>query len=345
MKGRVAILDQIAGRPAAALVVDGKLQDFLIDPVSQAAPVPGAVFRAVCGRPLKGQGGMMLRLPDGAGFLRQGRGLRPGQTLLVQVTGYAEAGKAIPVTNRVIFKGRYAIVTPGAPGINLSRTIRDEEERVRLLEIATEAMAKGEAGLIIRSTAEFADDTEIAGDITSLLEIHSKISPEGHSSTPELLLEGPGAHALAWRDWGQVDNVSDAPGEFEAQGVLEMIDQILSDKVSLSGGATAFIEPTRALIAVDVNTGSDTSSAAGLKANIALSRDLPRQLRCRGLGGQITIDFAPLSKKDRPQVEQALKSAFRSDSIETALVGWTPLGHFELQRKRERLPVAESLRL
>ena len=122
-----------------------------------------------------------------------------------------------------------------------------------------------------------------------------------------------------------------------------MIDALNSSKHPLPSGAYAYVEPTRALVAVDVNTGPDTSPAAGLKANIALARDLPAVLRCRGLGGQITIDFAPLSKKDRRQLEQVLKSAFRKDPVETALTGWTPLGHFELQRKRERLPIAENL--
>ncbi|MCB1331935.1 MAG: ribonuclease E/G, partial [Maritimibacter sp.] len=80
--------------------------------------------------------------------------------------------------------------------------------------------------------------------------------------------------------------------------------------------------------------------AAGLKANIALARELPRQLRCRGLGGQIVVDFAPMPKKDRPALEQVLRAALRADPVETALAGWTPLGLCELQRKRERRPLA-----
>ena len=102
------------------------------------------------------------------------------------------------------------------------------------------------------------------------------------------------------------------------------------------------VEPTRALVAVDVNTGPDTSSAAGLKANIAAARALPRALRLRGLGGQIVVDFAPMPKKDRRTLDQVLTSAFRADSVETALVGWTTLGHVELSRKRERLPLTEA---
>jgi Ribonuclease G/E len=94
---------------------------------------------------------------------------------------------------------------------------------------------------------------------------------------------------------------------------------------------------------VDVNTGPDTSPAAGLKANIALARELPRQLRLRGLGGQVVLDLAPMPKKDRRVFEDALRAAFRRDDIETVLAGWTPLGHYELQRKRARVPLTDVI--
>ena len=70
---------------------------------------------------------------------------------------------------------------------------------------------------------------------------------------------------------------------------------------------------------------------------------VPRPFRRRGLGGQIIIDFAPLRKTDRKRIEEALKAAFRRDPVETSLAGWTPLGNFELQRKRERRPLSELL--
>ena len=104
------------------------------------------------------------------------------------------------------------------------------------------------------------------------------------------------------------------------------------------------IEPTRALVAVDVNTGTDTSPAASLKANIAAARDLPRQLRLRGLGGMVTVDFAPMPKRDRATLEQQLRAAFKGEAAETSLAGWTPLGNYELQRKRDRMPLAEAVR-
>jgi Rne/Rng family ribonuclease len=101
------------------------------------------------------------------------------------------------------------------------------------------------------------------------------------------------------------------------------------------------VEPTRALVAVDVNSGADTSPAAGLKANIAAARDLPRQLRLRGLGGQVVVDFVPMPKKDRSALEQALRAALKGEAAETSLVGWTQLGLFELVRKRDRHPLSE----
>ena len=129
MKGRVVALDILRGRPAAALIVDGVLEDFLIDPADDA-PVPGAIYRGIVDRPMKGQGGVFVKLPDGAmGFLRQVSGLAPGQPVLVQVSGAAEPGKAVPVSMRLLFKSRYAILTPEAPGLNVSRRIRDEAVR------------------------------------------------------------------------------------------------------------------------------------------------------------------------------------------------------------------------
>jgi len=225
------------------------------------------------------------------------------------------------VTDRVIFKGRYVIVTPGAKGINVSRQIRDEEERVRLLEIVHDTQAPESGfGLIVRSGADGARLAEaVMADV---------------DGPPELLVDAPDAQDLAWRDWPKAEHVTG----FEAHGVLDALALLEGAEARLPEGSL-FIEPTRALIAVDVNTGGDFSPAAGLKANIACARALPRELRCRGLGGQITLDLAPMAKKDRRQFEQTLRAAFKADPVETALVGWTPIGHFELQRKRERLPL------
>lgn len=342
MKGRTVVLDEISGRKAAALVVDGQLDDLLVDG-PEDVPTPGSILRAMVGRPLKGQGGVMLTLPDGdTAFLRQTRGLSPGSALLVQVTGYAFEGKAVPVTTRLIFKGSYAIVTPDAPGLNVSRQIKDDETRDALMLLASEAELPEGAGLILRSASAGADEDDVLEEIRAMAALSQAVLDDAEGRQAELLVAGDDAHALAMRDWS-ADAFDDAPEAFARHGVTEMIDALREPVVALPGGASLVIEPTRALVAVDVNTGPDGSPAAGLKANIAAARALPRQLRCRGLGGQITVDFAPAPKKDRRQIEASLKSSFRQDAVDTVLAGWTPLGHFELQRKRERLPLSETL--
>ena len=345
-KGRLVILDQIQGRDCAALIDNGRLTDLLIDPEGDA-PRPGAIYRAKSLRPMKGQNGVMLDLGGGhTGYLRHAKGISAGETMLVQVSTHAEGNKASPVSPKLLFKSRYCIVTPDAKGLNIARKIRDEEERDRLLEIAHEALygADPSLGLIIRSVSEGIEADAIFDDITAMRTAAEAVVAE-HAGAPDLLFEAEPAAQIAWREWvdPDPDEVMQEPGGLELLGFQDAIEDLLSPAATLSGGAWMAIEPTSALVAVDVNTGNDTSFAAGLKANLAAAKDLPRQLRLRGLGGQIVVDFAPMPRKDQRQVEQVLRAGFKADGIETALVGWTGLGHFELQRKRERLPLQEVL--
>jgi Ribonuclease G/E len=341
MIGRIVLLDEIKSRPAAALVVDGQLQDLAIDPDSDA-PLPGAIYRAVADRPMKGQGGLFVKLPAGSGFLRQTSGIAPGLRLLVQITGPAEAGKAYPVTLRLLFKSRYAIVTPQAPGLNISRRIRDDEARAELEALAAAGMAGApeDLGLILRSACLGADDDEIAEDITAMRELAVAVLADTEGG-PELLVEGAGAHETAWRDWADPAPDEVIEGGFADHGVVEMIDALLTPRVALGEGHM-MVEPTRALVAVDVNTGNDTSPAAALKVNIAAARELPRQLRLRGLGGQVVIDFAPMPKKERAILDQVIRAAFKSEA-EVNLAGWTTLGLYEMTRKRDRLALVDVL--
>ncbi len=342
MKGRLIALDHIEGREAAALMVDGQLDDLIVAQAS--GPIPGSIYRAEVGRQMKGQGGVIVSLGDGhKGFLRGVKGAAPGDRLLVQVTGHAEAGKATPVTPKLLFKSRYAIVTPDAPGINISRAVRDEDIRDALLLTAHEVMGAGGFGLIVRSSAAQADADAIAEDIEAMRALAEDVVSQADGK-PALIHAGDGPHLIAWREWTAPARVETDAGCFEDHGVLDQIDTLSKPHVGLPAGFTMFVEPTRALVAVDVNTGGDTSPSAGLKANIAAAKALPTQLRLRGLGGQITIDLAPMIKRDRKPFEVALRSAFKADPVDTTLVGWTPLGHFELQRKRERVPLREVLR-
>ena len=342
MKGSQVLFDQIAGKGAAARIVDGCLDDLLIDPPEDRLR-PGAIYRAKVGRPMKGQGGIILETPDGTVFLRQSKGLSQGDTVLVQTTTFAEPGKATPAALKLLLKSRFCLLTPGAAGRNLSKAIRDEERRVELQEIIHSIALPEGTGLVVRTAAENADDGEIADDLTALADLTASLMSEPREGAPEKLLEGPTASEMALRDWPHPDVFEDTPGCFAEVGVDDMIDDLRRPLVRFPDGSM-FVEATRALVAVDVNTGGNTNVAAGLAANIAALRALPRALRLRGLGGQIVLDTAPMAKRDRSRVEDAARAAFRADRIETSFVGWTPLGHMEYLRKRERLPLKEALR-
>ena len=343
MKGRQILIEPLPdGGHAAALMVDGRLQDLLIDPAAtEATPRPEAIHRAVPGRPMKGLGGVIVDLGGGQnGFLRSQRLPAPGRPLLVQVTGWAEPGKAPPVTTRLVLKGRAAILTPDAPGRNVARGLRDPGRRAALTALAAQAMADADPslGLILRSAAGDAPDAAIAAEIAALhAEWQALASLAG--GAPECLRPAPGAAAEALRDWRDGgESLREAPTALADAGVWEDVAALRRPEVPLGRGSMT-IEPTRALVAVDVNTGGDVSASAGLAVNLAAAAELPRQLRLRGLGGQVTVDFAPFARSERPRLERALEAALRVDGVDTTLAGWTPLGHLELQRKRARRPL------
>ena len=204
----IVLLDTLKGRPAAARLVDGRLEDLAIDP-DDDRPLPGAIFRAVADRPMKGQGGLFVKLPGGSGFLRQTAGIAPGQRLLVQITGPAEAGKAHPVTTRLLFKSRSAIVTPEATGLNVSRRIREDALRADLEALARRAMAGADdsLGLILRSACAGAGDDEISADIAAMRDLAQAVLAD-LAGGPELLVEGAGAHETAWRGWADPEPYS-----------------------------------------------------------------------------------------------------------------------------------------
>ena len=223
MKGRHVVLDTLGGRRAAALLIDGQLDDLIIDPPSDGPPVPGTIFRGIVDRPMKGQGGVFLKLPGGeTGFVRQSRGLSPGQAILAQVTGYAEPGKAVPLTLRLLFKSKYAIVTPGAPGRNVSRQIRDETQRTELTALANSVGLQDGTGLILRSDAADGVADDIAEDVTAMADLSEAILAETEGPV-ERLVDGADAHTCAWRDWGHPELIETDPGSSMRRGCSTLL--------------------------------------------------------------------------------------------------------------------------
>lgn len=228
MKGRQIVIGQVFGRNAAALMQDGRLEDLIIDPTGVMPFAPGAICRARVDRLVKGQGGVFLRLPDGAqGFLRDRHGLREGQSLIVQVSGSAEDGKAIPVSARLNFRGRHVIVTPTAPGVNVSRRIRDAALREALTAMGEAAIAEltDPPGIVFRSIAAAADPDEIAAELHGLLDLATAVLADSEGQ-PELLLDAPEPAEAAWQDWADPapDDIQDGPDAFALSGAQDSVE-------------------------------------------------------------------------------------------------------------------------
>ena len=352
MKGRVLLIGEMgAGRTGAALVADGVVEDFAIDPPS-GVPPHGAVVAAKVGRPAQGKQAFFAETVSGSSvgeplFIRANRALRQGEEVQVQLGAYAEDGKARPATTDILHKSRFFVLTPGRPGLNVSRQIRDTDEAARLRMAVGDVV--GETGLIIRTAAAGQPVEVLEADVAALLDdaAGGAASSAHRMAECEWTAEAPDFIGYTGQLGPLIPSLEPLAREgdsdpFEHFGVWDALAAALDDRLDLDGSAWMSVEPTRALVAVDVNSGADFSHAAGLKANTAAIRALPRALRLRGLGGQIVVDAAPLAKKDRRQIEQTLKATLRRDPIETSFAGWTPLGHMELQRKRERWPLRQS---
>ena len=165
------------------------------------------------------------------------------------------------------------------------------------------------------------DADAISDDINAMYDLADNVMSQT-SGDPALLMPAPTAEMKAWRNWvnPDPDEVIKETNSFETMGIWDHIEKLKHSKSKLPNGASMIIEPTSAFVAVDVNTGNDFSLSAGLKANLAVAKELPNQLSLRGLGGQIIIDFAPSPKKDRKLIETALNSSFRKGKIDTVVV-------------------------
>ena len=355
--GRILVLDHAGARSLAARLADGRLEDLLIDPVDPDQPAPGAIYQARITRPLKGLGGAIVELGRGQqGFLKARSGLSPNALLPVQVNTTPTPGKPPGVTTRIALKRRSVIVFPGRPGIGFSRTFGADDilrAGLRGMVESIPGLDPESTGIVFRGACEHMNLSDIRDELDEAGGDACQILVAADPEKPGLRLAAPTAAQRARVDWmhPEPDDVLDETGSFDTLGIWDMIGAIRTPIARLpgtsggtaspSGGPTLILERTHALVSVDVNAGGRFSPDAGYRTNLDAARELPRQLRLRGYGGQVVVDFAPMPRRNRQSVESVLARAFREDPVETALAGWTPLGHFELQRKNERFPLED----
>lgn len=361
--GRRRILLYADGvREWAALTVGGRLEDLYAEDLGRyTGPRLGQICAARIDRLSAGGGAAFVDLGGGHdGFLTQAAGLAAGDGVLVQVDRFSQGNKEARVTRAVSVSGRWLVLVAARAGVRISRRIADPALREELEDQL--APFAEDARIVVRTAAAAADPEAIAAEAQAL---HGRLAElEGIAAAgpakPLVPAPGPAARGLdRWLTGGPAEiigagtalataltegppaEVTEAEDENALLRIDELDDQIRGlhrPRVELGGGAWISVEPTEALVAVDVNTGAAGIGRAGLQA----AREIPRQLRLRGLGGITVIDFPRGSDEDEERVEQALDEALREEGGRA--FGWTRTGLYELVRTRDRRPPGECFR-
>ena len=307
--------------------------------------------------------------------------LRPGQTILCQVTKNPIGAKGARLTQEVSLPGRFAVLVPNSTAFGISKRLGDNERR-RLRRIIDEVRPAGH-GLIVRTAAEGASAEELQRDVDTLVGQWSAIEAEAkRSDAPGLLYREPDLAVRILREelnsdyrgvviddrqlyeqvQAYVGNVSPELAErveyydtaveplpiFERYHVHEQLHKALDRKVWLPSGGSLIIERTEALTVIDVNTGKNVGKTnleeTVYRNNLEAAEEVARQLRLRDIGGIIVIDFIDMEiRENRDKVAAALRSALARDKTRTQVFDISELGLVEMTRKRISEGLLESL--
>jgi len=348
---RLLLLGRREGAAEAALLDDGVLQDFLRAP-EDGAPEPGAIHLARVARVHDALGLVFLSL-EGGGTATLEAGAAPpaeGDLAIVQIAAAAHGDKPARARRSVALVGRAVVLRPGGRGTRLPRDAAGDR---RLDSMAAEAAASAGEGfaLALRSAARDAAPGAPAREAASLAASWRMVaSRAAHLSRPALLRAEDAARRAALPllrarpdavvaggrrerdalgDLG-VEAVIEAPagGLLAAHGVEEQLALATAPRVAIPGGGTLWVEETRALVAVDVDSGEGGREGLGARA----ARELARVLRLRDCMGAIVVDFPRENEAGRRAALRALEDGMRLDRRAVSLLGWTRGGLCEMRR-------------
>ena len=299
--------------------------------------------------------------------------VRKGDTLLVQVTKEPISTKGPRVTAHVSLPGRFLVYMPDSNHVGVSRKIDDREERARLRALAREILPDDAGGVIVRTVGEELTRETFERELTGLLGTWKQIKRRSsRARAPAAIHREAKLTKGIIRDLfsEKVDSliIDDAKVYDEVRGYLDSVDpslvervklydeaQPLFDKyeieseileafqrrVTLASGGYIIVEPTEALVSIDVNTGRYTGKKDPektiLRTNIDAAREIARQLRLRDIGGIIVCDFIDMeSLQNREKVLQELRLHLSRDRARTKAFEISDLGLVEMTRQRVR---------
>ncbi len=345
----------------AVAVAGGQAVDISREPADRRL-APGSVHAARVAR-IVPQVGAILDLEGGLKALLDlagGRTPAQGEILRVQIVEPPSGDKLARAAARVTLAGRYALVVPGGRKPSISKRTA-APKREMLQGLAGRLHVEGE-GLVLRAGAAYAEPAAVevevarlralgaglvAGDAPKLLladdpfaAIARTLAPQDEPaivcSTHEIATAARlGLKAHFPELVAMVVHQRDGGSVFERHGVSDTLGTLEHARVDLPGGAWLSIEPTAALVAIDVNLGNAT--AEPVTVDVAAAREVARQLRLRDLGGLVVVDFLRVAKPgERARIVEALKRASASDRRRVDVLGYTAGGTVELTRSRSR---------
>ena len=308
--------------------------------------------------------------------------LRRGQELLVQVEKDERDNKGSALTTYLSLPGRYMVIMPGSDSAGISRKVEQEGARKKLKEIVAGMNIPEGIGYIIRTEAVGRPPEELQKDLDNLVGMYNGIKQHAaeikgagevyrdsgliirfirdyfSDDIDEVLVDSKEACREAkefFRDnMPKCEKLVKLHKEkrpiFSRFQLEEQIDQIYEKRVALPSGGSLIIEPTEALVSIDVNSGKSSGERGiedtAFKTNMEAAEEVARQLRLRDLGGLIMIDFIDMrDRKHNHEVEKTLKQALKMDKARVNLGRISEFGILEMSRQRIAKTLNDAIHL
>ena len=300
--------------------------------------------------------------------------IKPNQVILIQVIKDERGQKGAALSTFISIAGKYIVLMPNTPkGGGISRKIFNPSDRKKIRTILNEIEIPKEMGLIVRTAGSNKTKNEINNDLSTLINTWSQIKDTAiNSIAPSLIHQESEIIKRTLRDMFDDDTqniiIEGNEGYKKAQAFMKMImpssvkkvkkyrgkvslfieekieqklNQIFESEIKLKSGGYLVINPTEALVSIDINSGSSIKGknveSTALDTNIEAAEEIARQIKIRDLSGLIIIDFIDmLSFGNRRLVERKLKEKCRNDRARIQIGRISNFGLLEMSRQRLR---------
>ena len=300
--------------------------------------------------------------------------IKPGQVILIQIVKEERGKKGAALTTYISLAGKYIVLMPNtAKGGGISRKIFNSQDRRHIREIINTLKIPKTMGLIVRTAGAKKTQNDIKNDLEVLIGIWDKIKHKTLNSnapsliheegdliyrsirdflthdTEEIVIDGNEAYkkAIGYADIIAKDSVKKIKKYknkvplFHSTGIEKYLNKIYDARVTLKSGGYLIINPTEALVAIDINSGKATKERniekTALATNLEAAEEIARQAKLRDLAGLIVIDFIDMENfSNRRLVERKMKESLRSDKARTQVGRISNFGLLEMTRQRLR---------